>query len=80
MSVHLAPPPQRFRPQSEVHMSKRIEQSRRHGHHDPRHLVLVPQDPPTAPDEKPKETVTGSSNVRQLPEQASPGPKESVRL
>lgn len=35
-------------------MTKRIEQSRRHGHHDPRYggnrwLTLVPADPPALP-------------------------------
>ena len=45
-------------------MSKRIEQPRRHGHHDPRYLVLVPQDLPASPDVAPQETFIGPASLR----------------
>ena len=61
-------------------MSKRIEQSRRRGHHDPRYLVLVPRHLPTAPSVVPQETFTGHASVARLPQQAPPGTEESVQL
>ena len=63
-------------------MSKRIEQSRRHGHHDPRYLVLVPQDPPTAPDGVPQKSFIGpeSTGLRLVPQQAPLATQERVQL
>ena len=62
VTVQLTPPRLRFRPQIEVHMTKRIEQSRRQGHHDPRYggdrvLTLVPA-PPVVPEVVTEEDAT----------------------
>jgi hypothetical protein len=67
-------------------MTKRMEQSRRHGHHDPRYLhqlrVLVSQDLPAEPDILPKdfEVFIGPANLRLLPQPAPLGTEERVQL
>ena len=60
-------------------MSKRIEQSRRHGHQDPRYLVLVPQDLATGPEIAAQETFIGPARMGLLPEQAPMATEERVQ-
>jgi len=59
-------------------MSKRIEQSRRHGHFDPRYLVVEPQDPKAALDRSPQATTISPARLGLLP--TPPGAKERVEL
>lgn len=65
-------------------MTKRIEQSRRHGHHDPRFgdraLTLVPQHLPPTPDALPQDPAPfiGAVPLKLLP--APLGIEERVQL
>ena len=67
-------------------MTKRMEQSRRHGRHDPRHshraLVLVPAHLPPAPEVVPPDPEASRDPVvlRLLPQPAQQGTEERVQL
>ena len=67
-------------------MTKRMEQSRRRGHYDPRFrnraLALVPQHLPPAPDEVPQDPATfiGPTAMKRLPQPAPLGTEERVQL
>ncbi len=60
-------------------MSKRIEQPRQHGHDEPDHLVLVPQDLPAGPDIAAHETFIGPARMGLLPQQAPLATEERVQ-
>jgi hypothetical protein len=65
-------------------MTKRMEQSRRHGQHDPRFrdrvLTLVPQPLPPAPDDAPRDTDVIVPVLKLLPQPAPLGTEERVQL
>ena len=60
-------------------MSKRIEQSRRHGHFDPRYLVAESHELPTAPNTSPREPAIGPERLGLLA-RTRLGTKEWIEL
>ena len=77
VTVQLTPLRGRFRPRIEVHMTQRMEQSRR------QLLSLAPEQAPPAPydvPEDPEDPAIEGPVLRLLPQPAPLGPEERVEL